>query len=49
MYVQVKVEGYDWSRYNGKQGQTAPLNHSSASRNRRLASVRLLGLSTPAR
>ncbi|MFF5479078.1 hypothetical protein ACFY5C_17265 [Streptomyces sp. NPDC012935] len=27
VYIQVKVEGYDWSRYNGKQKKTVPLNH----------------------
>ncbi|MDQ0934701.1 hypothetical protein [Streptomyces turgidiscabies] len=26
VYIQVKVEGYDWSRYNGKQKKTVPLN-----------------------
>lgn len=27
VYMQVKVEGYDWSRYNGKQKKTVPLNY----------------------
>ncbi|NBM19864.1 hypothetical protein GUY61_30725 [Streptomyces sp. GC420] len=25
VYMQVKVEGYDWSRYNGKQKKTVPV------------------------
>jgi hypothetical protein len=25
VYMQVKVEGYDWSRYNGKQKETVPV------------------------
>lgn len=27
VYMQVKVEGYDWSRYNGKQKKTVPLDY----------------------
>ncbi|KUL27482.1 hypothetical protein [Streptomyces regalis] len=27
VYMQVKVEGYDWSRYNGKQKQSVPLDY----------------------
>ncbi|MEU0664558.1 hypothetical protein ABZ508_07580 [Streptomyces lavendulocolor] len=26
VYMQVKVEGYDWSRYNGKQKESVSLN-----------------------
>ncbi|WP_328839086.1 hypothetical protein [Streptomyces europaeiscabiei] len=26
VYMQVKVEGYDWNRYNGKQKKSVPLN-----------------------
>ncbi|MDW8809582.1 hypothetical protein P1P68_33475 [Streptomyces scabiei] len=26
VYMQVKVEGYGWSRYNGKQKKSVPLN-----------------------
>ncbi|WP_234382775.1 hypothetical protein [Streptomyces dysideae] len=27
VYMQVRVEGYDWSRYNGKQKKSVPLNY----------------------
>ncbi|GAA2598470.1 MULTISPECIES: hypothetical protein [Streptomyces] len=29
VYVQVKVEGYDWNRYNGKQKKTVPVGASN--------------------